>query len=690
MKRFIAIVSIYNNFILRDSVRNSWLKNHEKEEYKFFVDKETSEPDEVFINAEIGSREFIAGVFDWIKQNCKEIPETVFRINDTTYAEFNNIDVGSFAYGGAIPVVFPYMKSILAFSDDFYFVSRKAIEAFETLDELAENEQDYILLNLIRAGLEHGSLDLSDRTFILTKGSQTVKVPSKFKENEIRNYNFENVDIVKTEGYDQFYDSLLMYTLPAIVSAKSMTKRFYLYDKKAETIKFCYYVNQFLISTDFNAVWRFDNEWNSVDDLKIDSAKTTDPDLEKMVGQQFIKEGHGFYENNRYVLFEYTLKPYINKLVGTRWTNCLPDFCEDRVIYEDGTVRPDAQTYDKTNLKIVYCEKERFVTMTTDEHPILTNWCITGAGNVLPVKFVYYDPEAEENDIIRIKTLENKPEVFAFWYDPLQYKSSSILIDNTVIGALRTFNNNGYKVILWTYQPVQNVPEWLEVRPADEIVDPTEFFTPEETPIFKSIEVFSGWFRLNLLTKCPNVIWTECDTICLNDKFPKGNYFVADVSNIDQSEYRYSTSFCKLDQNEVICKFILNKIKEFVNDPLKLTEYDSEHFKNIKESSGSLVEFFNKLSSKDLSDGILTNIINHYGFGHMFTHPLMVFDGYNLKYPFMFYDVDRKFLPKALTSNKSVLILSNTSRFKGPAVTPLNDNLHKDSFVNHIENSYGD
>lgn len=690
MKRFIAIVSPYNNFILRDSVRNSWLKNHEKGEYKFFVDKETSESDEVFINAEIGSRGFIAGIFDWIKQNCKEIPETVFRIKDTTYVEFNNIDVGSFAYGGAIPVVFPYMKSVLAFSDDFYFVSRKAIEAFESLDELADNEQDYVLLNLIKIGLEHDSLDLSDKTFILTKGHQTVKVPSKFKENEIRNYDFENIDMVKTEGYDQFYDSLLMYTLPIIVSAKQAAKRFYLYDKKVETVTLCYYVNQFLISADFNAAWHFDNEWNSVDELKIDSAKTTDPDLEKMVGQRFTKEGHCFYENGRYVLFEYTLKPYINNLVGTRWTNCLPDFCEDRIIYEDGTVRPNAQTYDASDLKIVYCEKERFVTMTTGEKPVLTNWCITGAGNVLPVKFVHYDSEVEETNAIRIKSLENKPEVFAFWYDPLQYKTSPIWIDNNVIGALKTFNDNGYKVILWSYQYAQNAPEWLEVRHADEIVDPAGFFTSEDTPAFESIEVFSGWFRLNLLAKYPNAIWTECDTICLNDKFPKADYFVADVSNLSGPEYKYSTSFCKLDQNNVICKFILNKIKEFVNAPFKPTEYDSEHFKNLKESSGSLVEFLNKLSSRDLSDGILSNIINHYGFGHMFTDRLMVFDGYNLNYPFMFYDVDRKFLPKALTSNKSVLILSNSNRFKGRAATPLNDNLHKNSFVNHLENAYND
>lgn len=76
--------------------------------------------------------------------------------------------------------------------------------------------------------------------------------------------------------------------------------------------------------------------------------------------------------------------------------------------------------------------------------------------------------------------------------------------------CLTSFRSHGHRVRLFTYGPVENVPEGVELAPAEEILPWTAAFRTHDG----SYANFSDLFRYHLLVNHGGW-WVDCDVLCL-------------------------------------------------------------------------------------------------------------------------------------------------------------------------------
>lgn len=77
--------------------------------------------------------------------------------------------------------------------------------------------------------------------------------------------------------------------------------------------------------------------------------------------------------------------------------------------------------------------------------------------------------------------------------------------------CLTSFVEMGHPTTLYTYGPVDFVPEGVSVRDGREIADVDGFITHERSGSFA---LFSDFFRFHLMAKAPGVIWVDTDIYC--------------------------------------------------------------------------------------------------------------------------------------------------------------------------------
>lgn len=77
--------------------------------------------------------------------------------------------------------------------------------------------------------------------------------------------------------------------------------------------------------------------------------------------------------------------------------------------------------------------------------------------------------------------------------------------------SLKSFLRNGYKVELFIYDEVKNIPEGIIIRDANTILNKEKIFQYRKTGGYGA---FANWFRYEMLFK-EGGVWVDTDIICL-------------------------------------------------------------------------------------------------------------------------------------------------------------------------------
>lgn len=107
------------------------------------------------------------------------------------------------------------------------------------------------------------------------------------------------------------------------------------------------------------------------------------------------------------------------------------------------------------------------------------------------------------------------PTIAALWmYGPLSFLEQL---------CLKSFVDNGHRVILYHYGPLENVPDGMELADANEILPQTNFLKHERTG---SPALHSDLFRYKMLEKSRNTIWADTDAYCVKPFVtPNGHFY---------------------------------------------------------------------------------------------------------------------------------------------------------------------
>jgi hypothetical protein len=93
--------------------------------------------------------------------------------------------------------------------------------------------------------------------------------------------------------------------------------------------------------------------------------------------------------------------------------------------------------------------------------------------------------------------------------------------------CIKSFIDNGHEFHLYTYEPVDNIPEGVIIKNGNEILDKSEIFTYKNG----SVSAFSNLFRFTLLYK-KGGYWADTDLICVRPfKFDQDIVIVSEPDN---------------------------------------------------------------------------------------------------------------------------------------------------------------
>ncbi len=124
--------------------------------------------------------------------------------------------------------------------------------------------------------------------------------------------------------------------------------------------------------------------------------------------------------------------------------------------------------------------------------------------------------------------------------------------------CLRSFVDQGHKVILYTHGEVDNVPEGVEQRPDTQIWDPGKLITYQgeaRREVKGSPAPHADLFRYQLLNKT-DYIWIDTDAYC-HQRFPNKPWIFAGSSRSLKEEYVINNGVLRLPRHSQTLKLLI-------------------------------------------------------------------------------------------------------------------------------------
>lgn len=131
--------------------------------------------------------------------------------------------------------------------------------------------------------------------------------------------------------------------------------------------------------------------------------------------------------------------------------------------------------------------------------------------------------------------------------------------------SIKSFLNKGYDYNLYTYEKVENIPDGVTIKDANEILPKSEVFAYKN----KSFSAVSNIFRFKLLYK-KNAIWVDLDIICTKFyDFNKDKYLFVSEPDKNYEEDKLGSCIIKMPKNDIICFDAIEKCKREKEKVLK-------------------------------------------------------------------------------------------------------------------------
>lgn len=167
--------------------------------------------------------------------------------------------------------------------------------------------------------------------------------------------------------------------------------------------------------------------------------------------------------------------------------------------------------------------------------------------------------------------------------------------------SIKSWLNNGFTYHLYTYYPVENIPDGVIVKDARDILPENEIFYYNN-----AITPFSDYFRFKLLYEKAGA-WTDCDIYCINKFSTLEDYLFISERTIKTGAFKSikpikpinSFIYVKNTKDKFILDMLNNCIK-YKKQILEQTEI-KHHCKNEGLSAmhwGAGIKLFNKLIIK--------------------------------------------------------------------------------------------
>ena len=157
--------------------------------------------------------------------------------------------------------------------------------------------------------------------------------------------------------------------------------------------------------------------------------------------------------------------------------------------------------------------------------------------------------------------------VMGFWHN---MDEKNRLLPNIPLMSIKSFIGNCKEYQLYSYQNFDNVPSGCKLMDAREILPEKDMFIHKSG----SLAIFSDYFRIHLLLKNHDAIWSDTDNIFVKNGFDK------DIVVIQQ-DGRIQSSFLYFGESETGDK-IRTYAKQFMDNPIKFRIYDSPKMKRFK------------------------------------------------------------------------------------------------------------
>lgn len=124
--------------------------------------------------------------------------------------------------------------------------------------------------------------------------------------------------------------------------------------------------------------------------------------------------------------------------------------------------------------------------------------------------------------------------------------------------CLKSFLKNGYKVNLFVYDEVKNIPKGVKVRDGNEVLDNSEIYTYQN----KSFSAISNRFRFEMIKKT-GLVWVDCDMFCIKYyNFDKYKCLFTSEPDKKYKQNKINAGIIKI-RNERILDYAINKCIEY-------------------------------------------------------------------------------------------------------------------------------
>jgi len=131
--------------------------------------------------------------------------------------------------------------------------------------------------------------------------------------------------------------------------------------------------------------------------------------------------------------------------------------------------------------------------------------------------------------------------------------------------SINSFLKHGYTYDLYIYEPVENIPDKVNIKDANEILDKSEIFTYQNS----SYSAVSNIFRFRLLY-LKQTVWVDLDLICTKFyDFNKDKYIFVSEPDKEYKVEKLGSCLMKIPQNDIIAFDAIERCKREKDKVLK-------------------------------------------------------------------------------------------------------------------------